>query len=506
MAPNLMALDSAIAVNEALIQLRAIKSVPRRQQALEAELNGKLRAIFRNVSSAALHELETLGHIPAGGADALSFGGDLEEARKLMGQASADSAEEASNYGRDKMVDELQKQASERANTRIQEAIRKNPRRFSRRTVDRIRRDSIGESEDLLRTLRRRVTRNLSRSLDEGRGIREAADELRQEFRRVEDFELRRIARTEINRAQQSAAFLTERELGVEYHQWITAEDERVRESHYRQHNEIVAVGEPFSNGLTRPGDPNGPASEVVNCRCRLAPFILPKDMRPPIGDEPFREGDLVSRIPDPSESGPNSGQSFEDLTPEQLEQGEQQWREESLASLDEDETDAMRRYTFKNDRAVNSYLRGDLEATSGIEKDVATMRRALEKNPTRVPMKVERSIKPDAWGMPDVKTIDDLNERNPIGRVVHQPGFMSTSRAGSHALSFDDISNDGRVLMNLNVPKGTPALDISEISEFPEENEVLLRDGLSYIIRDFKRTGTFNDVLIFEADIIDPT
>lgn len=42
------------------------------------------------------------------------------------------------------------------------------------------------------------------------------------------------------------------------------------RDTHVALHNSVVDFDEPFDNGLMFPGDPNGPASEVVNCRCRL--------------------------------------------------------------------------------------------------------------------------------------------------------------------------------------------------------------------------------------------
>lgn len=42
----------------------------------------------------------------------------------------------------------------------------------------------------------------------------------------------------------------------------------RTRESHRRVDGEIRELDEKFSNGLMFPGDPNGSAAEVVNCRC----------------------------------------------------------------------------------------------------------------------------------------------------------------------------------------------------------------------------------------------
>lgn len=52
---------------------------------------------------------------------------------------------------------------------------------------------------------------------------------------------------------------------------WQTMEDERVRPSHVECGDQgEVPLGKPFKNGLLYPGDPNGGAAEVCNCRCYL--------------------------------------------------------------------------------------------------------------------------------------------------------------------------------------------------------------------------------------------
>lgn len=56
--------------------------------------------------------------------------------------------------------------------------------------------------------------------------------------------------------------------------QWIATRDGRTRESHASADGQIVAVVAPFQVGgasMLYPGDPAGPADEVVNCRCALA-------------------------------------------------------------------------------------------------------------------------------------------------------------------------------------------------------------------------------------------
>lgn len=56
--------------------------------------------------------------------------------------------------------------------------------------------------------------------------------------------------------------------------QWLAALDSRTRGSHRHLDGEMVELGKEFGNGLKYPGDPDGPASEVYNCRCTLVPVI----------------------------------------------------------------------------------------------------------------------------------------------------------------------------------------------------------------------------------------
>lgn len=55
---------------------------------------------------------------------------------------------------------------------------------------------------------------------------------------------------------------------------WLATPDNRTRASHIVLDGEIRKVGEPFSNGLRYPGDPNGEGEEIYNCRCTLQPVI----------------------------------------------------------------------------------------------------------------------------------------------------------------------------------------------------------------------------------------
>lgn len=49
---------------------------------------------------------------------------------------------------------------------------------------------------------------------------------------------------------------------------WRTQRDEKVRASHVALEGETRLLSESYSNGLRYPGDPDGAAQEIINCRC----------------------------------------------------------------------------------------------------------------------------------------------------------------------------------------------------------------------------------------------
>lgn len=59
---------------------------------------------------------------------------------------------------------------------------------------------------------------------------------------------------------------------------WISTEDNRTRPTHVAADGQRTLLSEPFRVGgaqLLFPGDPRGPANEVINCRCSILPIVL---------------------------------------------------------------------------------------------------------------------------------------------------------------------------------------------------------------------------------------
>lgn len=88
----------------------------------------------------------------------------------------------------------------------------------------------------------------------------------------------RRIARTQSARMANSGrmyGYKNAEDMGINMSKkWVSTYDGRTRKSHKAMQGETVGLNEEFSNGLRFPGDPNGDASEVINCRCAVSGIL----------------------------------------------------------------------------------------------------------------------------------------------------------------------------------------------------------------------------------------
>jgi len=78
----------------------------------------------------------------------------------------------------------------------------------------------------------------------------------------------RTIARTEMHTAYAVGRHEKAIETEPSHKTWISSRDDRVREAHVHLEGERVPFDQEYSNGLMFPLDPNGPADEVISCRC----------------------------------------------------------------------------------------------------------------------------------------------------------------------------------------------------------------------------------------------
>jgi uncharacterized protein with gpF-like domain len=117
------------------------------------------------------------------------------------------------------------------------------------------------------------LRKELGEAIAQGETMDEIKARIRKTFNDMSENRVEMIARTETTVAYETARDLTFREAGIEWTQWLTMADNGDRHPSYSGlHEQIRAIDEPFTiyGNLTLrfPGDPEGPAAEVINCRC----------------------------------------------------------------------------------------------------------------------------------------------------------------------------------------------------------------------------------------------
>lgn len=121
------------------------------------------------------------------------------------------------------------------------------------------------------------ITEALAEGVGEGEGIPDLSARIRGVFEHCSEVRAERIARTEVIGGYGAATRAAITGLPADVVagvQWIATRDGRTRETHATADGQIVAASEPFQVGgssMLYPGDPSGPADEVVNCRCAMA-------------------------------------------------------------------------------------------------------------------------------------------------------------------------------------------------------------------------------------------
>jgi len=119
--------------------------------------------------------------------------------------------------------------------------------------------------------IHRQIMETIQAGLDEGETMDELAERTRSAFNGISKDRAEAIAVTETTVAYESARMETLRAAGVEFKEWLTSQDERVRLDHFMVDGVVVPLEETFTVGgeaMMHPGDPNASAGQVIRCRC----------------------------------------------------------------------------------------------------------------------------------------------------------------------------------------------------------------------------------------------
>lgn len=123
-----------------------------------------------------------------------------------------------------------------------------------------------------LRQINETTFKELKNQFEQSLELEESRDKL---IRRIKDTygnikksRATMIARTEVHNVTQYGTIEGYKQAGLTTKIWVAVLDSETRPSHAYLDGEEKPIDVPFSNGLMFPGDPAGPADEVINCRC----------------------------------------------------------------------------------------------------------------------------------------------------------------------------------------------------------------------------------------------
>lgn len=121
---------------------------------------------------------------------------------------------------------------------------------------------------------KRQISACVTSSILQGKSIKGMADDLQTRIPTMNRTSAIRTARTAVTGAQNAGridSYTAAQKMGIKLKkEWLATLDGRTRHSHAMLDGEQVDNEKKFSNGCMFPGDPNGPAAEVYNCRCTL--------------------------------------------------------------------------------------------------------------------------------------------------------------------------------------------------------------------------------------------
>lgn len=123
----------------------------------------------------------------------------------------------------------------------------------------------------------RLVEEALKEGLEKGESMNDIAKRLDQIFEFRKNFGSKASAQTEVIGATNDGQLRAYAEAGIEKKEWLSARDEKVRESHQID-GQIVKLTDSFVTGLGShlhyPGDRSSgaPAEDIINCRCTVIP------------------------------------------------------------------------------------------------------------------------------------------------------------------------------------------------------------------------------------------
>lgn len=130
-------------------------------------------------------------------------------------------------------------------------------------------------------TTREDIVAAVQSGYEEGLSVDQIAQNIRKKIPGMSQLRGALIARTETHGAANAGSYEAAKDLGLDLKkEWLAGMDRRTRLTHSLADGQIVNMDEAFTVGsasLMYPGDPSGPAEEIINCRCSVS-YIVDDD------------------------------------------------------------------------------------------------------------------------------------------------------------------------------------------------------------------------------------
>ena len=145
-----------------------------------------------------------------------------------------------------------------------------------------------------------------------------------------------------------------------------------------------------------------------------------------------------------------------------------------TVSDLSQEQINAIVKYTGDDYVNINNSLRGLETATSENKATIEAMQSALNKASLPQDMTLYRGTSTEALG-----NLKNISPEELVGKTFTESGFMSTST--NSAVASGTFS--GNMQITIEASTGTHALDISSISQYSNETEILFNAGQEMLI-----------------------
>jgi HK97 family phage portal protein len=142
--------------------------------------------------------------------------------------------------------------------------------------------------KDMNKTTKDKLRKILAEAIEEGDGLDVRKKKLIEAsngmFADDKKYRAVLIARTESCTTMNAGATELYKAENIQMKEWISVQDDRTREAHLMMDGTVISMSDKFEVPATSQsegalmeyaGDPTAPASQVCNCRCTIAPFVI---------------------------------------------------------------------------------------------------------------------------------------------------------------------------------------------------------------------------------------